>query len=332
MRTSILLAMAASALWSPVPSPTRAGLRGLAAPDASTVWIGGTEGTLLLSTDAGGTWTNVAPPDAGGLDFRDVLARDARTAVAMTAGEGDRTRLYRTTDGGSTWTTLFVGRAQEAFLDALAAADERRLYAVGDPIAGRFLFLASDNGGVTWSERPGPLARKGESAFAASGTCLFARGRRIVLVTGGTCARSHTSDDEGKTWTARELPLAHGEGSTGAFSVAFADDAQGVVVGGDYKKPAASDGVAAFTSDGGKTWTASPRPPNGFRSAVAPLPAGRGREWITVGTSGTDRSQDGGRTWEAVDATALNALVIAGDVAWSVGAEGAIRRGSVAAK
>jgi len=324
--------MPAALLWSTVESPTRAGLRGLAATHAATVWIGGTGGTLRLSTDGGRTWRDIAPPDAAGLDFRDVEARDARTAVAMAAGEGDRTRLYRTTDGGATWATLFVGKVKEAFLDAVAAADERRLYAVGDPIAGRFLFLATHDGGATWSERPGPPAETGEAAFAASGTCLAARGRRIFLVTGGTRARFHASDDEGATWTACDLPLVHGLASTGAFSVAFADDEQGVVVGGDYKQPEAAEAVAAFTSDGGKTWTAATRPPSGFRSAVAPLPGRRGREWMAVGTSGTDRSHDGGRTWETVDATPLNALVIAAAGAWSVGPDGAIRKSSLAAK
>jgi len=319
--------MLAAPSWLSVDTPTRAGLRALAAPDPATVWIGGTDGTLLLSSDAGRTWRNVAPLDAAGLDFRDVEARDARAAVAMAAGEGDRTRLYRTTDGGDTWATLYVGKSAEAFLDAVAAADERRMYAIGDPIAGRFLFLASTDGGATWRERPGPAADDGEAAFAASGSCLFARGTRILLATGGRRARLHMSDDEGATWSARDLPLPHGPTSAGAFSMAFADDDHGVVVGGDYKQPDASGAVAAVTSDGGRSWTVARRPPGGFRSAVAPVPGTRGREWIAVGPSGTDRSRDGGHTWAPVDATALNALAVGASSRWSVGPAGAVRKG-----
>jgi len=118
--------MLAAPSWLSVDTPTRAGLRALAAPDPATVWIGGTDGTLLLSSDAGRTWRNVAPLDAAGLDFRDVEARDARAAVAMAAGEGDRTRLYRTTDGGDTWAKLYVGPVDATALNALAVGASSR--------------------------------------------------------------------------------------------------------------------------------------------------------------------------------------------------------------
>lgn len=324
--SAVLWLAAVAGLWSTLDAPTRAGLRGLAAPQAASIWIGGTDGTLLLSADGGRTWRNVAPSDATGLDFRDVEARDATTAIAMAAGEGDRSRLYRTTDGGTTWKTLFVGASRETFLDAIAAADDGRLYAIGDPVGGRFLFLESTDGGATWNERPGPPAMPGEAAFAASGTCLAARGPWVFLVTGGAKARFHVSADGGASWTARDLPLVQGPSSAGAFSVAFADDRHGVVVGGDYKEPEVSGAVAAFTADGGRTWTLPRRPPAGFRSAVAPVPGTS--EWLALGPSGTDRSRDNGLTWEREDPTSLNALVVGPSDAWSVGPGGAVRRSS----
>ena len=71
-----------------------------------------------------------------------------------------------------------------------------------------------------------------------------------------------------------------------------------VVVGGDYKKPDDPTGTAAFTTDGGKTWTAATTPPHGYRSSVTyDTPT---KTWITVGPNGTDISTDDGRNWRAL--------------------------------
>jgi len=59
-----------------------------------------------------------------------------------------------------------------------------------------------------------------------------------------------------------------------------------------------SKGTAAFTVDGGRHWTASTKPPHGYRSSVAYYE--EAKIWIAVGPNGTDVSTDDGRNWRAL--------------------------------
>jgi hypothetical protein len=103
--------------------------------------------------------------------------------------------------------------------------------------------------------------------------------------------------------------MAGGSASAGAFSlrVVWWDDGvkAAVAVGGDFAKPEVTDGTAAWTPDGVK-WTASDKPPHGYRSAVAWDADLNG--WITVGTNGSDVSWDGGKSWRPLDDGNWNAL------------------------
>jgi photosystem II stability/assembly factor-like uncharacterized protein len=102
----------------------------------------------------------------------------------------------------------------------------------------------------------------------------------------------------------------------------------GVVVGGDYERPDSSGGTAALTSDGGVTWEAAARFPRGYRSGVAMRRVNKDSLIaIAVGTSGSDVSGDGGRTWSPLDGTAFNAIQFApSGVAFAVGGRGRVAR------
>jgi hypothetical protein len=94
------------------------------------------------------------------------------------------------------------------------------------------------------------------------------------------------------------LPLRSGAETCGAYSVESRDYDGLVVVGGDYLKPNASSGTAAYSNDGGERWHPSATLPHGYRSAVAYDAAMK--SWITVGPNGTDISKDDGRNWRAL--------------------------------
>ncbi|HEY1338375.1 MAG TPA: hypothetical protein VGF59_12735, partial [Bryobacteraceae bacterium] len=187
--------------------------------------------------------------------------------------------------------------------------------------------FATDDGGAHWRRLPGPAALPNEGAFAASGTCLVAAGRRDAwLVTGGPgAARVLHSTDRGAVWTASATPVRNDSASAGIFSIAFANEKRGIVVGGDYQKPAESMGNVALTADGGTTWTTALEPPAGFRSAVGYIR--KRNAWIAVGTSGSDISVDDGRTWRTFDAGAFNAIAISpeGEIR-TVGPNGRVAR------
>jgi len=334
----IAAAMAAAQPPSPAPqvwtmqdSGTTARLRGIDSVDGTVAWASGTGGTVLRTTDGGAHWTSCATPDAAKdgatLDFRGVQGFDANTAVVMSSGKGDLSRLYRTTDACRTWKLVFTNPDKDGFWDALLLnrfdVDGEML---GDPVDGKFAFWETEDKGISW--RRGSLlglnARPQEGAFAASNSALFLDERYGTgFVTGGPSgSRSFYSEDTSETgkFSAKPLPLRNGSASSGGFSIDARDWCCRVVVGGDYLAPDDRKGTAAYTRDGGAHWTASTVPPHGYRSAVqwsAQLHA-----WITVGANGSDISRDDGRTWQPLGNGNWNAL----SLPFVVGPNGRIAR------
>jgi len=168
-------------------APTRMSLRGVSAVSPEVCWASGANGTFLRTIDGGENWAVGVVPLAEELDFRDVEALDANTAVLMSAGQP--AELWLTEDGGLTWDRRLQMDVEGAFLDAMAFEGSRGL-AWGDPLDGNFLALASEDGGRTW-RRVGatlPTPEEGEAGFAASGTCVARRGHQIWIGTGGGAA------------------------------------------------------------------------------------------------------------------------------------------------
>jgi photosystem II stability/assembly factor-like uncharacterized protein len=314
--------------WAPQVSNTRASLRGVSAVEARTVFASGSGGTWLATTDGGITWHAAQVPGAETLDFRGIWAIDARTIFLMSAGSGDKSRIYRTGDAGAHWTLLFTNSDPQGFFDAIAFWDAQNGMVVGDPVDGRAEVLTTDDGGATWQHRSPPAALPNEGSFAASNTCLTLLGNREAWFgTGGPgAARVFRSQDGGRSWTVATTPIRNDGNSAGIFSLAFRDAQHGIAVGGDYSKDSEDRQNIALTNDGGRSWAAPPGPgPKGFRSAVAWLP---GRKlWIVTGTSGSDVSRDNGKTWTPFDNGAYHAMsfVPSGD-GWAVGPQGRIAR------
>lgn len=303
-----------------LPAPS---LRGLAAVSRTTAWASGTGGTFLRTTDGGATWTSARVPGGESLDFRDVHAVDARTAYLLASGPGEKSRIYKTTDAGAHWTPQFTNPDAKGFLDAIGFWDPRRGIALGDPVDGRFVILTTADGGGHWVRQPGPAALPNEGAFAASGTCLIVTGKQDAWFgTGG--ARIFHSADGGRTWTVVQTPIRHDGPGAGIFSLAFSDALHAVAVGGDYTKPEAAEHNIAITSDGGRTWVEpTGQHPGGYRSAVGYNPVTK--EWIAVGTSGSDSSHDNGESWTRVDTGAYHAIAFAPDGAgWTAGPKGSV--------
>ena len=313
--------------WEARPTGSTARLRGLAAVDHDVAWTAGGGGTVLRTTDGGRTWHPASPPGAAGLEFRDVEAFDADTAVVLAIGESDASRVYRTEDGGRSWTLAFRNEDPRAFYDCMAFSDHRRGLAVSDPVDGRFRVLSTEDGGRSWKVLPPagmPPALTGEFAFAASGQCLVARGRDAWLASGGGArSRVFHSRDRGRTWSASATPLPSGE-AQGIFGLAFRDTGHGIAVGGDYRPGAASPDAAATARDGGGHWTLAPDPPASYRSGVAWL---WGHAVIAVGPTGSDVSFTAGRTWRRFDSGSFDTVDCTADGAcWASGEQGRVAR------
>jgi photosystem II stability/assembly factor-like uncharacterized protein len=334
--TAILLAatLTTQAQWDIEESHSTASLRGIHNVGGGVAWASGTHGTVRRTEDGGYLWqTCTIPPGAENLDFRGIQAFDENTAIVMSSGPGDQSRLYKTTDGCQTWKLLFTNPDKQGFFDGIKfiPGTQRELgrigYLVGDPVSGKFAEFITYDYGEKWARiYPGVgsigSAKKGEAMFAASNSTLQLIRRTPVIVTGGTSSRLrevalHVKNDPRISYefVGGDIPFQHKE-SAGAFSfaedlgpdsVATVDTAKFVekpthdgdilvAVGGDYLKPDESTGTAAFTTDGGQHWTVSTTPPHGYRSSVAYDPTQK--LWITVGPNGTDISRDDGKNWQ----------------------------------
>jgi photosystem II stability/assembly factor-like uncharacterized protein len=308
--------------WLAQQSGTTVELRGVMAVSTTVVWASGSKGTFLRTVDGGATWKSALVPVAADAEFRAVWALDAQTAILLSIGKGEKSRVYKTADAGERWNLLYTNPDPDGFFDAIAFWDASHGILLGDPVKGRFLVMTTEDGGVTWKREKGPSAMSKEGAFAASNSCLIVRGAREAWFATSD-ARVFRSADGGETWSTEKTTMNRGE-SAGIFSLAFSDGIHGIAVGGDYKNPRDSQGNAALTSNGGKSWTAPEMPPHGYRSGVAYFAAKK--MWIAVGTSGSDVSVDDGKTWKQFDSGNYNAVSFSDGAGWAVGPKGAVAR------
>ncbi|MDE3196427.1 MAG: glycosyl hydrolase [Acidobacteriota bacterium] len=316
----LVLGSALAQSWVLRNSGVTASLRGLSAVNSRVVWASGTGGTWLRTVDAGAHWEHGAVAGIADLDFRGVRAFSAADAILLSSGEGARSRIYRTADGGAHWTLLFTNPDSKGFFDSVVCRTAKQCLVLGDAVNGRMTIFRTSDGGSHWRRERTPEALPAEGAFAASNSSLVIRGRKDAWFgTGGArFARVFRSRDGGVTWAAVNTPVRGDGASAGIFSLAFRDSENGIAVGGDYRKDKETTGNIAITVDGGATWSVPPSGPRGFRSAVEYLPAMK--VWITTGTSGSDVSRDGGKTWTQFDSGSFNVL----SGLWAAGASGRI--------
>jgi photosystem II stability/assembly factor-like uncharacterized protein len=315
--------------WQLTPTGVTARFRGLSAVSRTVAWAGGSLGTVLRTTDGGRTWRNVSPPNVSGLQFRDVEAFDELTAVILSIGTGEDSRVYRTSDGGVTWTETFRNTDANAFYDCMAFFDRRHGLALSDPVDGKFRILSTSDGGTSWRVLPNagmPAALDGEFAFAASGQCLTTDGERDAWIAsgGGAQARVFHSRDRGLHWTVGPTPLASSP-SAGVFATAFRDN-RGIAVGGDFANPTNGIDALAFTGDTASTWEKPVTAPQGYRSGVSWYPF-LGTVAFAVGPTGSDVTLDAGRHWHQFDAGSFDTVDCTRDGAcWASGEQGRVAR------
>jgi len=315
--------------WQAQASGTTAELRGLSVVSSKVAWASGTKGTVLRTVD-GAHWQALQVPGADKIDFRDIQAFDADTAVAMGAGPGEASRLYRTTDGGATWTPIATNAYADGFWDGMAFWDKSNGILFGDPVKGRFQVYVTGDGGATWREveARGPEALPLEGAFAASGTCITVAGTKDAWIATGGAANSRVfySSDRGRSWRAVTTPIPAGAAAKGVFSSAFANAKEGIAVGGDYKEKLLEGVNGARTEDGGATWTAAPVQPAGYMSVVVPVP-GAAKIYVAAGLAGSGVTRDGGKRWTVLDRTPVNTVGFADAASgWAVGPKGLLMK------
>jgi hypothetical protein len=339
--SAIAFGQSAQPVWQMQDSGTTAGLRGIDSVDGTVAWASGTGGTVLRTVDGGAHWTRCAVPDGekdgASLDFRGVQAWDAETAIVMASGPGEKSRLYKTVDGCRTWTELLRNEDKEGFWDAVRLWTPTDGFLAGDPVDGH-PFLAeftSYNGVLVDNVLYFLNARKSEAAFAASNSSIAlapfrpqdGASREVWLAIGGVSGSRvvhyqhfNGGEPERVSSSVSDAAMFPKTANGGIFAIYFKNNLGGIAAGGDYTKPNDSVGTAAWSEDAGKHWTASTKPPHGYRSSVQWSEALK--VWITAGTNGSDISRDDGRTWQPLDDGNWNAL----SLPFIVGPNGRIAR------
>ncbi|MCX6955444.1 MAG: YCF48-related protein [Verrucomicrobia bacterium] len=196
----------------------------------SDLVVVGERGTILRSTDNATSWQPATSPGTATL-----------TGIAFAPGAalgwavGHDALILSTTDAGRTWRKQWQGEnLADSFLDVLAL-DARRVIAVG----AYGLFVASSDGGQTWSRR-----KIMEDDFHLN---RISRGPTGTLYLAGEHGTLLRSSDDGATWA--RIPAAY----EGSFYGVLPLDQRTLLAHG-------LRGHVFRSQDDGATWTPVPAP------------------------------------------------------------------------
>lgn len=318
-----LLAAAQQYTFKPLAEGVKSSFRGLSVVNNKIIWVSGSNGHVGKSLNGGKTWEWMQPKGYEKLDFRDIQAFDANKAIIVNAGSP--AYILSTKDGGKTWTENYKNTDSAIFLDGMDFWDGQNGMIFGDPINKQLQLLKTTDGGTSWQNVSQNLAfpmHMGEAGFAASGTTIKTMGDgKVWIATGGAESNIYYSANYGNTWQKYKCPIQQGESSTGVFSVDFFDAKNGLAVGGNYLKDKEALNNVLYTKNGGKKWKKPRKGVAGYRSGVVYV-----TEYfcIATGTSGTDISVNGGRTWKNISSLSFNAVKTADQLIVLAGGRGQI--------
>jgi len=258
---------------------TGALLNAVTLTDAGAGAAVGEFGAILVTGDAGTTWTAVEATTTQSL--KGVAFADATLGIAAGAGG----TVLRTEDAGRSWTAMNSGT--RVSLRAVACAPPSIALIVGE------------NGAVIRSEDAGRSWR-----HVSSGTTSTLRAVQFsspsVAVAVGDDGAMLQSTDAGVSWRTRD------SGTSAALrGVYFTDAATGVAVGGDDRRWHAAR-VVLRTTDGGANWVKTNVPSGPRLYGVGGTGPGR---IIAAGERGAAiRTTDGGKTWSAAGKAIVGAV------------------------
>jgi len=248
-RGSIWVSRAPTAGWSRVDAPTRATLTGvaLAPPTADGApgigWAVGHDAIVLGTRDGGATWTRQFQGENLQDSFLDVLALDARHAIAVGAYG-----LYLSTrDGGTTWERRQI-REGDAHLNRISRSAAGTLFLAGESGT----LLRSRDEGLNWT----PLRAPYEGSFHG----VLPLDRR-TLIAHGLRGHLYRSADEGDTWQEIAPPVV------GLLATGLRLRSNLILIGGPPR-------ALALSRDYGRTFSLVPGAPSTAVAELLELPDG----------------------------------------------------------
>ncbi|KEO73615.1 YCF48-related protein [Anditalea andensis] len=311
--------------WIIFDSGTAGSIRGLSPLTEEIAWATGSGGTWMKTIDGGQTWSHGLINGMDSVDFRDIEAINAATAIALSAGQP--AAIYKTIDGGNSWQQIYEG-SKEDFFNGMEFVNEKQGFVYGDPVEGIWVILRTLDAGETWEQlRNTPTAKEGEAGFAASGSAMVIEEDEIWLASGGTNSNIYYTHNRGGRWETIDTPIQQGTISQGIFSLCMIDNRNLIAVGGDFEAPDDASNNIILSHDEGKSWISNKgKKPQGYRSGVTYFP--RFHWLITVGPNGSDYSSDGGENWVKFSDDGFHAVKLSksGGSVWASGSNGIVAK------
>ncbi len=252
----------------------------------SAVWACGDAGSVILSTDAGWTWSPVSSP-SGATALHSVSVVDASCAWVLGLTEtASVSALWRTTDAGQSWTKQLSVDPAGGMLRAVSCRDADNAVAYGDPVDAAFRVWRTSDGGTTWLPVDAPSLPQAASGEHGGWDNLSRYGSILCFGTtlpAGT-ARAVCSTDDGTTWSVSPMHEVFGRS---VLRTAASSSQQFWALG--------VGGIVSVSGDGGMTWGQGVA--TGMNTASSIASGGEGIITV-VGEGGVLRySTDAGITW-----------------------------------
>jgi photosystem II stability/assembly factor-like uncharacterized protein len=263
MRSRLLLALAANALFAIAPATALAqlrGMHGIASRNGLDVWAVGDSGVAYRSLNSGASWASVS------LGVRHLRAVAARNMIVVVAG--DSGKIWQSGNWGQSWSVYAAPGAPD--LNALAMVSDQAGFVVGADGT----ILKTTDSGLSWSPlSSGTSARLNAVAFtdALTGWAVGEGGTVLSTVDGGGTwnpvalgtnrtlysvaalgtqvwivgakATAFKSENGGGSWTPVNLKLDLGH------------DVNAVSIRPGFVYLAGGGGFIRWTADGGATWS-----------------------------------------------------------------------------
>ncbi|HWR83081.1 MAG TPA: YCF48-related protein [Candidatus Deferrimicrobium sp.] len=254
--------------WEAVNSPTDDIITAICALDDKTLFIVTAKGAAARTDDAGKHWR--ISPVASDIYLDDISFVDSKTGIVC----GRKGALYRTADGGATWENLSLSDTNVWLMDAeMFNSQTGLIIGMASDTARRLqgLLLRTTDGGRSW--RPQPRLGMGYSEI------LYRPGEAVYLLSMG---QLHLSRDLGKNW--ETVPTVEG-----VIARTLSIRGQGGILAGP-------DGMSAYSSDGGRTWSKSDASAQCVYIAAELVDDNVG--YVGGVPQILMRTADGGRTWK----------------------------------
>ncbi|MFZ9837704.1 MAG: WD40/YVTN/BNR-like repeat-containing protein [Opitutaceae bacterium] len=248
-RGSIWLSSAPGTGWRRAESPTRTTLTGvaLAPPTGDGApgigWAVGHDALVLGTRDGGVTWSRQYQGEDLQDSFLDVLALDARRAIAV----GAYGIYLSTADGGATWERRQV-REGDAHFNRITRSAAGTLFLAGESGT----LLRSRDEGLNWT----PLRAPYEGSFHG----VLPLDRR-TLIAHGLRGHLYRSVDEGDTWQEITPPVV------GLLATGLRLRSNLILIGGPPR-------ALALSRDYGRTFSLIPGAPATAVAELLELPDG----------------------------------------------------------